>query len=117
MLSSIGRVRFMAASDVAVKLVCAWPERSFVLPLHVDPGTTIAVAVERSGVLDRFPELRASALNYGVFGRVVTADYVLRPGDRIELLRPLLHDPKQTRRQLAAQGQSMGARKPRDQAD
>jgi putative ubiquitin-RnfH superfamily antitoxin RatB of RatAB toxin-antitoxin module len=104
----------MGAGDFAVKLVCAWPERSFVQPLRVDAGITIAVAVERSGVLERFPELREQGLNYGVFGRVVTADHVLRPGERIELLRPLLHDPKQTRRQLAAQGQSIGVRKARD---
>ncbi|EGO81055.1 hypothetical protein XFEB_02135 [Xylella fastidiosa EB92.1] len=41
------------------------------------------------------------AVGYAVFGVLVTSDHVLNDGDRVELLRPLLIDPKEARRRRA----------------
>ena len=59
------------------------------------------LAVERSGLLREFPELSPDALKMGVFGSLRKPEDPLEPGDRVELYRPLIADPKQARRQRA----------------
>jgi putative ubiquitin-RnfH superfamily antitoxin RatB of RatAB toxin-antitoxin module len=60
---------------------------------------TVADAVRQSGVLQTHPEV--VDLSVGVFARLVTWDTLVKPGDRIELYRPLLIDPKEKRRMRA----------------
>lgn len=94
----------MDASDrFNVKVVCAWPDRAFAVSVWVDSPTTVEQVVQRSGVLERFSDFKTDALALGIFGRIVPLDYVVRPGDRIEILRPLIHDPKEARRLRASQ--------------
>jgi hypothetical protein len=97
------------ASDVAqstealqVYLVYATPKDEFIHPMRVAPGTTIGQAIEGSGVLARFPEINLVTQPVGIYGKKKTLDTVLRERDRIELYRPLLADPKDTRRKRAA---------------
>jgi putative ubiquitin-RnfH superfamily antitoxin RatB of RatAB toxin-antitoxin module len=52
--------------------------------------------------LARFPEIESSEIKVGIFGNVCRLDQVLRQADRVEIYRPLLHDPKDARRQRAA---------------
>lgn len=66
------------------------------------PGMTARELVERSGVLKVFPELNAADLRLGIFGQCCEADSPLRDGDRVEIYRPLINDPKKARRQRAA---------------
>lgn len=68
---------------------------------HV-PGQTAADLLAASGVLDRFPELQGTAPSLGIFGKRCTGDAVLREGDRVEVYRPLINDPKKARRDRAA---------------
>lgn len=84
-----------------IEVVCATPAEQVLIALAVPCGTTAGVAVERSGILRRFPDLDAARLELGVFGRVVTAATVLGDGDRVEIYRPLEADPKQARRRRA----------------
>jgi hypothetical protein len=97
------------ASDAAqstdalqVYLVYATPKDEFIHPMRVAPGTTIGQAIEGSGVLARFPEINLVTQPVGIYGKKKTLDTVLRERDRIELYRPLLADPKDTRRKRAA---------------
>lgn len=77
-----------------VELLRAWPRRFERVELDVPPGTRLREAVDAAG-WSRDPELVA----YAIFGNRVEPEVVLREGDRIELLRPLLADPKEARRQ------------------
>jgi putative ubiquitin-RnfH superfamily antitoxin RatB of RatAB toxin-antitoxin module len=49
-----------------------------------------------------------------VFGKQVQDSYVLKSGDRLEIYRPLINDPRETRRRLAAEGKTMGSAKDAD---
>jgi putative ubiquitin-RnfH superfamily antitoxin RatB of RatAB toxin-antitoxin module len=83
-----------------IEVVYALPEEQIAITLSVPQGTTAAQAIERSGLADRFAEVTASPI--GIFGRVVEPDSSLSDGDRVEVYRPLLADPKQARRRRAA---------------
>lgn len=103
----------MAPGDrIPVAVGYALPEQQSVVALEVAAGSTALQAVELSGMLDRFPEIASRPLELAVFGRKVQPDAVLKSGDRVEILRPLIHDPKDARRRLAGRGQTMGRKTP-----
>ena len=66
----------------------------------VAPGATVVDAVAASGLIVRF-ELKASMLAYAIFGQRVRGETPLADGDRVEILRPLVADPKEARRRRA----------------
>jgi putative ubiquitin-RnfH superfamily antitoxin RatB of RatAB toxin-antitoxin module len=84
-----------------VEVVYALPEQQVVMELEVEEGTTVRDAIERSGIPGRFPEARILDGNVGVFGRLVELAAPVRGGDRVEIYRPLIADPKQARRERA----------------
>jgi putative ubiquitin-RnfH superfamily antitoxin RatB of RatAB toxin-antitoxin module len=67
-------------------------------------GVTVEQAIQASGLLNRFPEIDATDLKVGIFGSVCKFDQPLRQADRVEIYRPLIHDPKEARRQRAVKG-------------
>jgi putative ubiquitin-RnfH superfamily antitoxin RatB of RatAB toxin-antitoxin module len=79
---------------VKIELLRAWPRRFERIELELPAHATVGEAVIAAGWSDD-PE----AVAYAVFGQRVDGDALLRDGDRIELLRPLLADPKEARRQ------------------
>lgn len=89
---------------VNVEVVYAKPEEQVIVTLAMEEGSTVEAAVRASGVLERFPEIALSELNAGIFGVACKLDQPVREGDRIEIYRPLLHDPKEARRQRALKG-------------
>ena len=93
---------------IPIEVAFAQPDRQSLLPLMVPAGTTVKEAIIRSGILDLFPEIELQENKVGIFGRLCGADRVLEAGDRVEIYRPLLADPKEVRRRLAAEGRSMG---------
>jgi uncharacterized protein len=96
------------ADRIAVTVVYALPERQSKVELDLPAGSSVLEAVQRSGLLIRYPDIASRPLAFAIFGRKVAANAGLKSGDRVEILRPLLHDPKETRRQLAGRGQTMG---------
>lgn len=103
----------MAPVDrIPVAVAYALPEQQSVVMLEVAAGSTALEAVQQSGLLDRHPDIALRPLDLAVFGRKVPAATVLKAGDRVEILRPLVHDPKETRRRLAGRGQTMGRKAP-----
>jgi putative ubiquitin-RnfH superfamily antitoxin RatB of RatAB toxin-antitoxin module len=85
-----------------VWVVYALPDRQALLELELPESATVADAVERTGLLRQFPEIRSRPLACAIFGRAVSQSQVLRPDDRVEILRPLQVDPKESRRRAAA---------------
>ena len=96
---------------VNVTVLYALPERQLTVELDLTQGATAADAVLASGLLEWAGRRRDDIGPLGLFGRVVAPDYLLAPGDRIEILRPLKNDPRETRRRLAAEGRAMGRRR------
>jgi putative ubiquitin-RnfH superfamily antitoxin RatB of RatAB toxin-antitoxin module len=83
--------------------VCyATPQREFIQAIKVEQGTTIAQAIEQSRVLMEFPEINLATQPVGIYAKKKTLDTVLRERDRIEIYRPLVADPKDSRRRRAA---------------
>ena len=78
-----------------------------IIKSEVTRGTTVHQAIEQSGILDRFPEIDTTRLKAGIFGKLKKLDQPLRDGDRVEIYRPLIADPKQVRKQRAAAGKRM----------
>lgn len=88
---------------LAVEVAYALPDRQRILQIEVTPGTTALEAVRQSAIEQEFPGLavdEGSAM--GIFGQAVKATQVLENGDRVEIYRPLLIDPKEVRRARAA---------------
>lgn len=100
-------------AHIAVELAYALPERQVVEVLHLEPGVTAREALSFAALPVEFPELDIVHCPLGVFGEVVKDDYLLQAGDRLEIYRPLLNDPRETRRRLAAEGKTMGSGKAR----
>ncbi|KTD19142.1 protein yfjF [Legionella lansingensis] len=69
------------------------------LELSLEPGSTIADALNEAKLFETYPE--AKNLPLGIFSKQMPLDTVLKTGDRIEIYRPLLLDPKEKRRQRA----------------
>lgn len=76
--------------------------REFIRPMRVAPGTTIGEAIEQSGVLAEFPDINLATQPVGIYAKKKSLDTVLRERDRIEIYRPLVADPKDSRRRRAA---------------
>lgn len=86
----------------SVEVVYALPDRQTVLRLPLPAsGMTAREAVERSGMLDRFPELRGQPWVLGVYGTACDGDRPLQDRDRVEIYRPLRVDPRAQRRNRA----------------
>jgi len=88
----------MAEEGIRVQVAYAQPGEQVVMALRVPPGTGPREALRRSGLADRYPAIDARTCPLGVFGQLVGDDYVLRAGDRLEVYRPLLNDPREARR-------------------
>jgi len=93
----------MAAGDrpIAVEVVYALSDTQSLIALTVAPGTTARQAIEQSGILQRHPQIDPAYRKIGIFGKAAAPDDVLKDGDRIEIYRPLIADPKDARRRRA----------------
>jgi len=92
------------AETIRVEVAYALPEKQKIFTLNVPAGTTMLEAVNLSPVQAEFPDLNLAEAKFGIFGKAVRAPdtEVLREGDRVEIYRPLIIDPKQARANRAA---------------
>lgn len=95
------------AGSLSVEVIYALPDRSWRVPLSLATGATVADAIAQAGMTSKVPGLVVDPARLAVFGRAATLDTVLHDGDRVEILRPLIADAKQARRERAR-----GAAKP-----
>ena len=89
------------ASKILVEVAYAKEEEQIIIPLNVDAGTTLEQAIQLSGILEQFPEIDLAKNKTGIFGKIAKADTELREMDRVEIYRPLIADPKESRRKRA----------------
>ena len=93
-------------SKLEVEVAYAKQDEQLVLQVIGEQGMTLAEAVEKSGILARFPEIDFDSVGVGVYGKKAGKDDVLHPGDRVEIYRPLIADPKESRKKRAAKSKS-----------
>ena len=86
---------------IEIEVAYAAAARQTVVRLAVPPGCSLRQAVERSGLLPQYPEIDLETSRLGVFGRLRQPEEAVQAGDRVEIYRPLIADPKQARRQRA----------------
>ena len=89
---------------VEIEVVYAAEDRQVLRVVAVPLGTSLRAAVQASGIAAQFPEVVLAECPLGIFGKVVADPEVraVQAGDRIEIYRPLLADPKEVRRLRAA---------------
>ncbi|MBF8292795.1 MAG: RnfH family protein [Steroidobacteraceae bacterium] len=97
---------FVALERIRIQVACAEAGRQTVLELELDAGCTAGEALLSSGIFAMHPDIGASGCGIGIFGREVPRDHRLQDGDRLEVLRPLMEDPRERRRRLANQGRT-----------
>lgn len=100
---------------ITVEVAYALPHKQKIISLLVAPGTSALQAVERSGIVKHFPEIDIDNAKMGIFGQSLgtkgldtAASHVLHEGDRVEIYRPLISDPKDARRKRAEKNAGAG---------
>jgi putative ubiquitin-RnfH superfamily antitoxin RatB of RatAB toxin-antitoxin module len=93
-MSEPGRIRIEVAYALA--------EKQAIVALEVARGTTALEAARLSAIADRFGGLDLDNARLGIWAKVVSPTQVLREGDRVEIYRPLIADPKEVRKERAA---------------
>lgn len=102
---SVDESAFPAANEAAdgeiqFEVAYALPERQVIAKCSAAAGITAAEAIEVSGIRQLFPGIEKQPV-IGIFSRKVSYDYVMQAGDRLEIYRPLIADPKEVRRRKA----------------
>ncbi|MGC6323806.1 RnfH family protein [Pasteurella multocida] len=90
-------------AQIKIEIAYAYPERYYLKKLTVEEGTMIQTAILQSGILQQFTEIDLRENKVGIFSRPAKLTDQLKDGDRIEIYRPLLADPKEIRRKRAEQ--------------
>ena len=98
-------------ATIKIEVACALPDKQRIVCLDVEPGCSARAAVEQSKIQEAFPDLDIANCQLGVFGLVVEDSQRLYAGDRVEVYRPLINNPRDSRRALAARGATMGVAK------
>lgn len=94
--------------NMKIEVAYATPAQQDILTVEVEDGTTIETAILRSGILERYPAIDLARQKVGIFGKLRELSDKVREGDRIEIYRPLVIDPKEARR---AKGRALKKKK------
>ncbi|WP_163832329.1 RnfH family protein [Spartinivicinus ruber] len=93
------------AEEIQVEVAYALPHKQKIITMTVPKGITVYEAARQSGIDQVFPEIDWENCKYGVLGKAVAKpkERVLEQGERVEIYRPLIADPKEVRKKRAAQ--------------
>ncbi len=95
------------STQIHVEVVYGRRDRQKVVAVSLGEGATLREAVERSGLQAEFPEIDLASNKLGIWNKLAKPDTVVRDKDRVEIYRPLIADPKEVRKQRAAEGKAM----------
>ncbi|HPT51493.1 MAG TPA: RnfH family protein [Accumulibacter sp.] len=95
------------SDTLRIEVVYALPTTQQIVGLKLPPGSTVRQAIDASGLLRKHPEIDLTKYKVGVFAKLAKLDAALRDQDRVEIYRPLIADPKEVRKQRAAEGKVM----------
>ncbi len=83
---------------ISIEVAYASVDQGWLISFEVEEGTTVQQAIVNSGILDQCSDIDLQINKVGLFSRIVGLDVLIRAGDRIEIYRPLIFDPKKARR-------------------
>lgn len=95
--------------NIRVEVAYALPDKQAIVQVDVAPGTTAIDAVRQSDITARFEGLDLENARLGIFGKIAAKTQVLKAGDRVEIYRPLIADPKEVRKARAARAKERRA--------
>lgn len=95
------------SDSMRVEVVYALPQKQEMFTVDLPIGATVRQAIEACGILQKYPEIDLAKNKLGVFAKLAKPDAALRDRDRVEIYRPLIADPKEVRKQRAAEGKVM----------
>ncbi|MQY50393.1 RnfH family protein [Rhodocyclus gracilis] len=95
------------SATIRVEVIYACAQRHDSVVLDLPEGTLLRQAIEESGLLAKYPEIDLAKNKVGIFAKLSRPETVLRDRDRVEIYRPLIADPKEMRKQRAAEGKVM----------
>lgn len=87
------------AEALRAEVAYAKPQEQVVLTVYLSAAASVETTIRESGILERFPDIDLASASVGIFGKPCTLNQPVRPGDRIEIYRPLSVDPRTARRQ------------------
>lgn len=87
--------------EIKVEVVYALPEKQYLLNVRLAQGSTVEQAIAASGILELRTDIDLAKNKVGIFSRPVKLADAVNDGDRVEIYRPLIADPKELRRQRA----------------
>jgi len=94
-------------TEITVEVAYALPDEQLIIPIKVVDGATAEEAIKASGIIGKFSDIDLNINKIGIFGKLTKLDTKLRHLDRVEIYRPLIADPKEVRKQRAADGKVM----------
>lgn len=97
----------MAEEMINIEVCYPLPNKQEVIRLRLPAGCLLQQAVEASGLLGKYPEIDLKKNKFGIWNKLSKLDAPLRDFDRVEIYRPLIADPKEVRKQRAAEGKVM----------
>ncbi|MGY3914977.1 RnfH family protein [Aeromonas australiensis] len=96
------------SDQLNIEVVYALPQQQTVIALRVAPGTCVQAAIEQSGIVQKHPEIDLAVNKFGIYSRPVKRSEPLHDGDRIEIYRPLIADPREMRKKRAEKAKEEG---------
>ena len=90
-----------ASAKIVVEVAYVLPEKQYLQRVTLQQGATVEEAIRASGLLELRTDIDLSKNKVGIYSRPVKLADVLQDGDRVEIYRPLIADPKELRRQRA----------------
>lgn len=87
---------------ISIEVVYGSPDKQVLLKTLVPEGTTIKEAIVLSGIISYFSQINPDTATVGIFSRVEKLSSIVKQGDRVEIYRPLIADPKEMRKLRAA---------------
>ncbi|WP_299079669.1 RnfH family protein [uncultured Paraglaciecola sp.] len=98
----------MTDQQISLEVVYGTPQQQALLEVVVEQGTTVEQAILASGIVKHFPEINLEVLKVGIWNRTCKLSDLPKKGDRIEVYRPLIADPKEARRRRAEKAKEEG---------
>src|SRR6056300_59712 len=90
-----------------IEVAYALRHKQTLLNIEVDDNASVEDAIQQSNILKKYPEINLKKNKVGIFGKITSLDVKMREKDRVEIYRPLIADPKEVRKQRAAEGKIM----------
>ncbi|KMT65480.1 RnfH family protein [Catenovulum maritimum] len=98
----------MSDELLKVEVAFALPTKQSIMTVHVSEGTSIEACIKASGILEEYPEIDLANNKVGIWSRTKKLSDTIKLGDRIEIYRPLIADPKEIRRLRAEKAKEEG---------